>query len=426
MRRSAALLLTLPLLLALCACAPAHTPQETIPPVESAQVQDTNPWLEDYDYFWQLVEENFPTYAAAQRISGRDFRAVKEQYRAKAAQVEDADELYGVLYMCAREFQGAGHFGLLSEGMYCFIMDLFRDTADPKSRYEYDLLNNPTSREYYSYSDPEEVPEGDGQSAGEQAESSLDNLIFKYYPDYGAAYVEILSMDMSHFAEERQALENFFARIQAEGYRHCIVDIRRNGGGDSSYGTTAVVGPNIMEDTFSTHYALVRRGSAMIDYFRTMDNWLTLRPIDELPVEALPALEPGDVALATHFYMADLWAEASPAAQVGGPLFSGRFWLLVGSNVYSASESFAIFCKDTGFATLVGETTGGDGIGVNPYLCPLPNSGICVRFSAENGLNADGSCNEEYGTQPDIPNAPGMNALETCLAAIREESGKND
>lgn len=94
-------------------------------------------------------------------------------------------------------------------------------------------------------------------------------------------------------------------------------------------------------------------------------------------------------------------------------------WLLTSERVYSASEYFAVFCKDTGFATLVGTPTGGDGVGLMPFMHALPNTGICFQFSAQNGLNLDGACNEEFGTAPDIAVTPDQDALEVCLAAIR-------
>ncbi len=55
--------------------------------------------------------------------------------------------------------------------------------------------------------------------------------------------------------------------------------------------------------------------------------------------------------------------------------FDGKIYLIVNNKVYSAAESFASFCKDSDFATLVGGTTGKDGIGTNPLVFSLPNSG---------------------------------------------------
>ena len=111
-----------------------------------------------------------------------------------------------------------------------------------------------------------------------------------------------------------------------------------------------------------------------------------------------------------------------PAAERAA--FHGRVWLLVGPMVYSASESFAVFCQATGFAALVGSRTGGDGIGaLDPVMMRLPNSGILIQYTMMYGLNPDGSSSEEAGTTPDILSPAGEPALVTALRAIREARG---
>ncbi|MEM9857720.1 MAG: S41 family peptidase [Bacteroidota bacterium] len=77
-------------------------------------------------------------------------------------------------------------------------------------------------------------------------------------------------------------------------------------------------------------------------------------------------------------------------------------YLLVNHNVYSSSELLAYFFKATSFGKVVGEQTGGDGIGTDPIILALPNSGIIIRFTGEMGLNPNGSANEEKKTVPDI------------------------
>lgn len=98
--------------------------------------------------------------------------------------------------------------------------------------------------------------------------------------------------------------------------------------------------------------------------------------------------------------------------------YPGKIWVLVGEGVYSASENFAAFCKNTGFATLVGEPPGGDGGIADPMLFALPESGLVVRFSVFYGLNVDGSGNEAAGTQPDYTVPEGDDALASCLSLI--------
>ena len=129
----------------------------------------------------------------------------------------------------------------------------------------------------------------------------------------------------------------------------------------------------------------------------------------------LEVLERDGIQAATHFVESTLSVE--PAAERAP--FHGRIWVLVGPAVYSASESFAVFCQETGFATLVGSPTGGDGIGaLDPVFLQLPNSGILVQFTMMFGLNGDGSSSEETGTTPDILSPAGEPALVTALRAM--------
>ncbi|WP_408635287.1 S41 family peptidase [Paenibacillus selenitireducens] len=70
-------------------------------------------------------------------------------------------------------------------------------------------------------------------------------------------------------------------------------------------------------------------------------------------------------------------------------------YLLLDKNVYSSNEMWANFAKQTGWATLVGEKTGGNGIGWEGALAALPNSGFLVRIQLMMGLTEDGFCDDE-------------------------------
>lgn len=415
-RRSLAVISALALLLT-AGCAPAPSPPATPGPTPAPTAAPSleTLWTEDYDRFWDTLEENYPLWAAEERIRNNSLEAVRDKYRPGAERAQSEQDLYRVLEGCLMEVDYTGHLTVYDAADYARVMGLYRESSDPKSRYLYGLMDNPASRSFYAYDGT-----GDGQeSAGTQSagtSSASGNLLFQYFPAERAACVEIMSMDMSRFDEDTAELAAFYARLESEGYEHCIVDIRRNGGGSSPYGPLAVAAPNLTEPIESRHYALVRGGREVLDYMAVVKDIWPLYPIGELPVEDLPALHPDDLELATHFFCLDI---RSYGERKKNPAFSGRFWLLTGPRVYSASEYFSVFCKDTGFATLVGETTGGDGIGLNPLVCVLPNSGIVYQFSPENGLNLDGGCNEEMGTRPDIAIEEGQDALEVCLEAIR-------
>ena len=80
-----------------------------------------------------------------------------------------------------------------------------------------------------------------------------------------------------------------------------------------------------------------------------------------------------------------------------------------------------MFSKASGFATLVGRNTSGDGIGTDPAYLILPNSGLVVQYSPMYGVTADGTGSEECGTEPDIVSPDGESALETCRKQISQE-----
>lgn len=138
---------------------------------------------------------------------------------------------------------------------------------------------------------------------------------------------------------------------------------------------------------------------------------ISILPISELPeFKALNALDKNEM---THFLPIE-WTIV-PKKRVD---FHGKIWLLVDEKVFSTSEGLASACKENGCAVLVGKRTGGDGVGIDPALLVLPNSKIVFRYSMMYGLNADGSCNAEAGTEPDIISKEGESPLDTCLNEI--------
>ena len=88
---------------------------------------------------------------------------------------------------------------------------------------------------------------------------------------------------------------------------------------------------------------------------------------------------------------------------------------------YSSAEEFAISCKKTGFATLVGkQTKGNGGAGIMGLRFELPNSRLYGSVQCVWTLNEDGTSNMEEGTKPDIESPEGETPLETCLRVIGE------
>ena len=439
-RQISALLLALALLLSGCSPAAGEgepSPGEPEPAVTGAAPAETpeepeelSPWMEDWNLFWKTLEENYPYEGVLYRTVGRGLKDLERSYHNEARRAESAEDLLGVLQWVSSCFDYTGHMMVYHAGTYASRYEYALLEAENSTFYQYwaELLGSEQSKSVYHWSG--EAAEASASAAGlsgPRRTAASTNLTFDYYPEQSAAYVEVRSMLTSGeaFDRDQELLLDFFQTIEAEGYENCIIDIRRNGGGSDRYSQLLLLAPNLTEAIGETHDALIKGGAETLDYYnvRLDAGWAApeLHPIEELDLDHLPDLKQEDlegIAYYTSMYVGTPVGMDYPDT----PAFSGKFWLLVGPGVYSASEQLAIFCKDTGFATLVGQTTGGDGIGVDPMICVLPNSGIAYQFSTANGLNLDGGSNEEMGTEPDIVVPEGEDALEACLQAI--EAGR--
>lgn len=113
----------------------------------------------------------------------------------------------------------------------------------------------------------------------------------------------------------------------------------------------------------------------------------------------------------------DFYATQNITIEPQDPVGSqGKIYLLVDKTVYSAVEMFAAFRKDSGFATLIGENTGGDGIGVDPLLFSLPNSGMVIRYTGLLALNGDGTIHAETGIIPHVQLDARVGTFETDIS----------
>jgi C-terminal processing protease CtpA/Prc len=96
-------------------------------------------------------------------------------------------------------------------------------------------------------------------------------------------------------------------------------------------------------------------------------------------------------------------------------------WVLVDEGVFSAADAFTSYCKDTGWATVVGRKTSGDGSGQR-IMVALPNTGLIVEFSVMTTLNSKGEPNVLCGTCPDLPTKPSESPLQTLYRFLEDQN----
>lgn len=384
---------------------------------------------EDAQYLRKILAENFPYYEVIQRRTCVDMEA---EFAACLKEIEGCktdSQFYLALDHWLEKAQGLGHLSLFQPGMYAAAAQIYLEDAQ-NAAYEdeldrqrmADVYNDPKAKECYEklgkIMDPlfERVNayyaalEPEGETGGEP-EEQWQNIETKIIEPGKIAYIAIYGLDSTRQEEDRKILFDFYNQVKA--YDHVIFDFTQNGGGSMNYFDELVVAPNISQPLEVSVYAFLMAGEYNRSFFDT-GAWS--------PVSALPTLARmnGDDLKALDYY-ADAPYRVEPS---GEKMLQGKLWLLVGPNVFSSSEYAAMLSKATGFMTLVGTTTGGDGIGFDPLPVVLPNSGLLVRYSAIYGTTADGVSSQEWGTEPDIVSPSGEEALDTCLKEIAKLSSK--
>ena len=352
--------------------------------------------LEDYEYMWKVLEEDYALSKVAERKYLLSMDALKENYRkqieALGEKQVDFMAFYGLLETCVGKFQGLGHLALLGPDAYAEIATpgLTYMETDPFGMWCLTICDDPVVKERYAYLETQ-YP----KTAGTSKAADEENLTFREIDD-DTAYVKIKSFRTDHIEEDREMLGRWFR--ENAGKENIIIDISENGGGSDLYWMELLVAPNIdspmgYEKCYVTPY-----GEESREPYAAMGLTEETFETDFDVLRALPNINEDDLKGMRYYRKQRL--TVSPLSDQ--KVCKGRFFVLAGKMTGSASEGFAIFCKATGFAVLVGENTRGDGGGANVFLAKLPNSGLIMKYRAMHVLNPDGSSNVEFGTTPDV------------------------
>lgn len=349
--------------------------------------------IEDFEYLYNLFKENYPFFEVNKRLNGIDWLSNKKYYleRIKAT---NSDEVFIKVIEEILDDLNNGHVHLLDKDFFaqsyvsCSLPEnnllpwaevLKKDAVFKRYDFKESEIDNIKNEIYNIINNP-----------------SNTNTLPAFRTDIiipnEVAYIHIKSMDYLREKEDGKEIRKFYEEIK--DYDKLIIDIRGNRGGSDSYWIRNIIEPLIKEPITVEYYGFAR-GEYGKPFFEAKK--MEFKPISDLDEEILNKI-PSDVR--ENFDKYYLFSQTiKPKESIK---FEGKIYLIVNKAVYSSSESFAAFCKDSGFATLVGETTGGDGRGINPLFFSLPNSGLAGRFSGVLCLNGDFTINEEVKTIPDI------------------------
>ena len=197
-----------------------------------------------------------------------------------------------------------------------------------------------------------------------------------------------------------------------------IIDIRGNGGGSSNYFPYVIMQYLISETVSYRNYFFTMGGEHVRRFYNDVHPWggddwdyELFTPLPDGFLDRLPYLNADDAQLFEYHYYVTSYIEPSEN-RVG---FNGKIWMLVDRRNFSAADMAAYVAQETGFATLVGEPTGGAGVGWSPIVFALPNTGIAGRFQGVYSTCPLGRNGYEYTVIPDIIT---QNPLSAVLGMI--------
>lgn len=194
---------------------------------------------------------------------------------------------------------------------------------------------------------------------------------------------------MKHFAD------SMFTALRQADVRHLVIDIRQNGGGNSSVGDELL--RYISPEPFVQMSKVLMR----------------LTPL------SCKLTGNSDSNLGFRFYETDTASYIRPRTVEEGH-FTGKVYLLTSNQTFSSASSFAWAFKECGTGLVIGEETGGMNVSygdIVKYELPVSKLICWVSYKRFWQLRADE--NDIHGTLPDIA-VPADKAMEAVMKAVRK------
>lgn len=191
---------------------------------------------------------------------------------------------------------------------------------------------------------------------------------FYYFQDIKTGLIDFRSF--SQLENFKVFLDSTFKFIENKNINDLIIDIRKNGGGNSRIGdyflTYLTDKPYTMYSKGKTKYSRTKKN----EMSQFIPKWASFFPFCYL------FQEPRMIYCKPDGYIKE-WQGVPKKHQISKPFFCGNTYILIGSNTFSSATDFASVFKDYSFGTLIGEETGGLATCYGDVLSfTMPNSGL--------------------------------------------------
>ncbi|TCO64233.1 S41 family peptidase [Caldanaerobacter subterraneus] len=373
--------------------------------------------IEDFEYMYDILKDNYAHFYEVKKMYNYDWLAHKEEFEEMIKNTKDDEEFYKALNIILSKLHD-WHTYVLDPIFYHYTLRIANNyTTLKKENIQLGPFIDIFKKSEKAYRTWDKLFKENIPGYTSRTIVSTNNIKTEIVEENKIAYLRVNSFaidvdkDFEKYKEDREKINNFLKNIK--DYPYLIIDISGNGGGNTLYWVDAIVNPlldkgNEVENKEYWKTYLIRNGAYVMNVMREYLPKDSLKPIEKLPNYNL--ISEG-IKKEFKYYMEGRYnvkeMRERTKAYFNGQIeekepvgFKGKIFVIIDQNTFSAANSFAEFCKETGFATLVGIRTRGDGWPIG-YM-RLPNSGLIVSFEYGTILNEDGTTYFETGTVPDI------------------------
>lgn len=385
----------------------------------------TEEFLADYDKLWEILEEDY-IYFPVLESRGIDPKALKETTRKQLEdRITDLDGFYYLLNSMFGKMQYFAHLSVVDSLSFEVYGKYYNAEDAEKNGWQSALQNSQTKGIYEYLKGMSEASDGAEESDGLEApdmseesdrsdagESSFREVEAAYDAQRKAVTFGITTFHDAVLERDRNFISEYLSSLDDAEIEHIIFDISGNRGGNDRYWLENIVSP--FGGSYEwTGWWYLRDTELTRNYFFSD---FAPKPVGAVEDHILPEFV-RELEL-THFIK--VRRQVSNDAVLEENAMGAKRWVIIDGRVYSAADSFSNFCKATGWATLVGQPTLGDGQGITPVLIALPETGLLVRFSGSAAETSDGTLNAACGTEPDIRINPSVESSREAINRLIE------
>lgn len=322
-----------------------------------------NSYVEDLKYFFNVCEENYPYYELVREDINQN------DYINKAKKCKTDDEFLKLLSDVTNEFNDVGHMRVFNAWIYYYFYISYNQAVEKglidKDDPNFLIVSN--AKKYYDKYDNDKTYFKVKQEYN-RASSNLEKNIFCYDME-GIPIVTIRSFAEEYRKNDIAYIDKFLSKYNGNSI---VFDIRDNGGGSDYYWHDLVSLTKYKNYEYDgKSYGIGDKSYEYVD--RVIENG------------HIKKLNNNRFMVTNHNVM-----------KSKNKYNFEKIYMIVNDKNYSASEGFARFAKEHGYATLIGQPTKGSGGGVslNPMILELPNTHFIFQMDAIKS--------EQFNTEPDI------------------------